>query len=103
MTAKKIARKKVAVGTVVVSLRTPSKNHYVRINGPKGTRVYVTNLALRELAPLLLQDSVSESLVLLRKSAEPSTKSFSAGRGKKFTVRVTPRSGEIHVQMSKEV
>lgn len=80
----------------------PSKHHYVRTSGPVGHRLYVTNLALRELAPLLLQDSVSEAVVASRKQKSPSTHRFSAGRSKTFTVRVNPQNHDIHVQMSKE-
>lgn len=89
--------------TALQSAKPPSKHHYVRINGPKGTRVYATNLALRELSPLLLQDSITEALLELGAKASPSSKSFSAGRTKKFSIRVNPRSGEVHVQMAKEV
>ncbi len=83
------------------SSKPPSKHHYVRINGPAGMRVYATNLALRELSPLLLQDSITEALNKSRKKTAV-TAHFTAGRGKAFTVRVDPDRSETHVQMAKE-
>lgn len=83
------------------STKPPSKHHYVRINSPAGMRVYVTNLALRELSPLLLQDAVTEALQKSGKKT-PVTARFNAGRGKHFTVRVDPQKGETHVQLAKE-
>ena len=80
--------------------KPPSKHHYVRIHGSDGMRVYATNLALRELAPLLVQDAVSEAIAQAKKKLL--TAKFSAGRGKAFTVRVNPDKGETHLQMSTE-
>lgn len=80
--------------------KPPSRHHYVRINGPEGVRVYATNLSLRELAPLLVQDSVSEALS--RKGKGVITARFTAGKGKNFTVRFDRQKGEAHLQMVQE-
>lgn len=79
----------------------PSKHHYVRINSESGMRVYATNLALRHVAPLLIQDSVTEAVAKSSKT-KPLTAKFKAGKGKAFTVRVNPSLRETHVQMSTE-
>ena len=79
----------------------PSKHHYVRINSESGMRVYATNLALRHVAPLLIQDSVTEAVSKSGK-AKSLTAKFRAGGGKQFTVRVDPERRETHVQMSTE-
>ena len=87
--------------TSSIASKPPSKHHYVRINGPAGWRIYASNLGLRELAPLLLQDSVTEALQKSGKK-KPVLAKFRAGRGKTFTGRVNPDRSETHVQMATE-
>lgn len=87
--------------TKTQAAKPPSKHHYVRINSESGMRVYATNLALRHVAPLLIQDSVTEAVSKSGK-AKSLTAKFRAGGGKQFTVRVDPERRETHVQMSTE-
>lgn len=78
----------------------PSKHHYVRVNGPTGLRLYVTNAALRNVPLALLHSRVSTSLMKAGGKTN-ATVSHTAGK-KKFTVRVNFDRGEAHVQMSNE-
>lgn len=81
--------------------KPPSKHHYVRVNGPTGLRLYVTNAALRDVPLALLQARVSDSISKVGGKTN-AIATHSAGR-KKFTVRVNFDRGEAHVQMSNEV
>lgn len=87
--------------TKTSSPKPPAKAHYVRINSDSGMRVYATNKVLREIAPLLIQDSVMEA-VRNGSKAKPLLAKFTAGRNKGFTVRVDPVRRETHVQMTSE-
>lgn len=77
----------------------PSKHHYVRVNGPSGLRVYVTNAALRDVPLTLLHERVSDAV--LKSGGGAGTRSYKS-RGTSFSVRVNYDRGEAHVQLTSE-
>lgn len=84
-----------------ITRKPPSKNHYVRVNSPGSLRLYVTNAALREIPPSVVQSKVMD-LALSAKNATATRRYTAGGPGKTFTVRVNPGAGEAHVQLEKE-